>query len=168
MTNDRCPELIPPHPDALGEGRQSQCVLRAGDHGDAHDAGRDAVPESMLGTDGTLTIQVWPSYVGACEQHPLLVAFSEPDSVDYARGQIFWGAAGDDLPPELRGQIVGRALINVPPGEYTHLAYFHGPEGPCMAGEGFQLPQPMRFKTRGVFEVYPITNPHAAMAQQAP
>ncbi|SKX80094.1 Uncharacterised protein [Mycobacteroides abscessus subsp. bolletii] len=117
--------------------------------------------------DGTLAVQVWPSYVGACVMHPLVAVFCEPNSIDYQRGQIQWGPAGDDLPRELQGQIVGRARINVTPGEYTHLAYFYGPEGPCQAGQGFQLPHPVRFAESGVFEIYPITNPHAAMAAQA-
>lgn len=117
--------------------------------------------------DGTLAVQVWPSYVGTCTMHPLLAVFSEPNSLDYRRGQIQWGPAGDDLPRELQGQIVGRAVIHVPAGEYTHLAYFYGPEGPCQAGQGFQLQHPVRFAGAGMFEIYPITNPHAAMAAQA-
>ncbi|WP_457066790.1 hypothetical protein [Mycobacteroides abscessus] len=123
-------------------------------------------PTPVVG-DGTLAVQVWPSYVGACTMHPLLVAFSEPNSTDYQRGQIQWGLAGDDLPRELQGQTVGRAQIKVPAGEYTHLAYFYGPEGPCQAGQGFQLAHPVRFAGAGVFEIYPITNPHTAMAGQA-
>lgn len=125
-------------------------------------------PNTNTTADGTLSIQVWPAYVGACEMHPLLTAFSEPQHSYYKRGQIMWGPAGPDL-PELAGQIVGRAQILVPPGEYTHLAYFYGPEGPCMAGDGFQLAHPVVLDGKdAVLEVYPITNPHAAMASQAP
>lgn len=124
-------------------------------------------PQTKSGADGVLSMQVWPTYVGASQGHPLLVGFSEPDHVNYKRGQIFWETAGDDM-LELKGQIIGRAQILVPAGLYTHLAYYYGPEGPCMAGEGFQLPHPISFANDGVFEVYPITNPHAAMALQAP
>lgn len=154
MTFDRCPERLPQHPDILDN--QSQCVLRAGDHGDDHDAGRDAVLPPMLSTDGTLTLTVWPAYVGACETHPLLIAHSEPSDSHYKRGQIFWETAGDDL-PEFQGQPVGRAEIKVVKGIYTHLAYYHGPEGHCMAGEPFQLPHPLTFAEDGVLEVYPVT-----------
>lgn len=168
---DRCPDTLPSQRRPGNE--LGQCILRIG-HTGPHDGGRDhalalqqEAADYPLFADGTLAVQVWPSYVGACEQHPLLVAFCEPDSVDYQRGQIQWGPAGDDLPRELQGQIVGRAIIHVPAGEYTHLAYFYGPEGPCMAGPGFALPHPFRFAAAGVLEVYPISNPHAAMATQA-
>lgn len=153
------------HSVSVSEGR---CVLTAG-HSGPHEGGRgqDGLwgTTPMGGSDGILSVQVWPSYVGACYGHPLLSVYSEPNSVDYQRGQIFWGPAGDDL-PGLRGQTVGRGKIAVPAGEYTHLAYFYGPEGPCQAGQGFQLPHPQRFPTAGIFEVYPIVNPHAAMAAQ--
>ncbi|SKM80842.1 Uncharacterised protein [Mycobacteroides abscessus subsp. massiliense] len=157
---DRCPDVLP---------SAGQCVLRIG-HNGPHDGGRDGRRTSrrnqpMVSSDGTLAVEVWPTYVGACMGHPLLAVYSEPDDLAYQRGQIYWGPAGDDL-PELRGQTIGRAKISVPAGEYTHLAYFYGPEGPCQAGQGFQLPHPVRFTTAGTFEVYPITNPHAAMAAQ--
>jgi hypothetical protein len=66
------------------------------------------------------------------------------------RGQIHW--------EHVDGDIVGRAFIHVPAGTYTHLAYFHGPEGPAMAGN-MQLPHPIVYPITGVIEVYPITNP---------
>jgi hypothetical protein len=79
--------------------------------------------------DGTLTIAVWPAYVGACQADPGLgpVAYGEPQATQYQRGQIQWGMEKDD--------IVGRAFIHAGPGRYTHLAYFRGPEGSCMCGE---------------------------------
>ena len=101
--------------------------------------------------DGTLTIAVWPAYVGACQADPGPgpVAYGEPEATQYQRGQIQWGMEKDD--------IVGRALIHAGPGLYTHLAYFRGPEGSCMCGK-IQLPHPILFRQPGVIEVYPITN----------
>lgn len=101
--------------------------------------------------DGTLDIAVWPAYVGACQEDPGPgpVAYGEPEATRYRRGQIQWGMENDD--------IVGRAVIRAEPGVYTHLAYFRGPDGPCMCGK-VQLPHPIRFPRAGVIEVYPITN----------
>jgi hypothetical protein len=101
--------------------------------------------------DGTLRITVWPAYVGACQGDPGPgpVSYGEPQDTGYQRGQISWGMENDD--------IVGRAFIHAGPGLYTHLAYFRGPEGPCMCGK-VPLPHPISFQRSGVIEVYPITN----------
>lgn len=107
----------------------------------------------MLGAiDGTLGCIVWPSYVGACEGDPAggLIAYGEPTSPDYCRGQITWGLDGD-------GNVEGRAFIKAGKGTYTHLSYFTGPEGANMVGK-VQLPHPIQFDVPGVIEVYPIVN----------
>ena len=102
--------------------------------------------------DGTLTVAVWPAYVGACQEDPGPgpVPYGEPEDTQYQRGQIQWGMQD--------GDIVGRAVIHAGAGLYTHLAYFRGLEGPCMCGK-IQLRHPIRFPRAGVIEVYPITNP---------
>jgi len=101
--------------------------------------------------DGTLEIAIWPAYVGACQEDPGPgpIAYGEPQDSRYQRGQIQWGMEKDN--------IVGRALIHAGPGRYTHLAYFRGPEGPCMCGK-IQLPHPILFPRVGVIEIYPINN----------
>jgi hypothetical protein len=101
--------------------------------------------------DGTLTVAVWPTYVGACREDPGPgpIAYGEPEATRYQRGQIQWGME--------EGAIVGRAVIHAEAGRYTHLAYFRGPEGPCMCGK-IQLPHPILFPRAGVIEIYPITN----------
>jgi hypothetical protein len=102
-------------------------------------------------SDGTLSVVVWPAYVGVCQEDPGPgpAPYGEPRGIQYQRGQIHWGMENDD--------IVGRALIHAGPGLYTHLAYFRGPEGSCMCGK-IQLPHPIPFRRIGVIEVYPITN----------
>jgi hypothetical protein len=104
------------------------------------------------GGDGVLGVAVWPTHVGACREDPGPgpVPYGEPEGSGYRRGQIQWGLEGDE--------IVGRAVIHAGPGLYTHLAYFHGPDGPQMCGK-VQLPHPIPFRQAGVIEVYPITNP---------
>lgn len=105
--------------------------------------------------EGTLGIAIWPAYVGACieDPGPGPIAYGEPESTHYARGQINWGIEASSSSE----QIVGRALIHAPAGIYTHLAYFRGPEGPCMSGK-LQLQHPIVFPSSGVIEIYPITN----------
>ena len=100
---------------------------------------------------GTLYIAVWPTYAGACQHDPGPgpVPYGEPQDTRYRRGQIQWGMQN--------GDIIGRTVIHAGPGRYTHLAYFHGPEGPCMCGK-VQLPHPILFEHAGAIEVYPITN----------
>ena len=64
--------------------------------------------------DGTLTIAVWPAYVGACQEDPGPgpIAYGEPEATEYQRGQIQWGMENDE--------IVGRAFIHAGPGSlYT-------------------------------------------------
>ena len=103
----------------------------------------------MTTVDGTLALTVWPAYIGICVEDPGPgpVANGEP-GVDYRRGQIHWAMEN--------GEIVGHAAIHAPRGCYTHMAYFSGPEGPCMTGR-MQIAHPLRFEG-GLIDVYPITN----------
>jgi hypothetical protein len=107
--------------------------------------------------DGTLQMQVWPSHVGVCDRHPGLPPAADGEPLhddDYVRGQIHWASE------KIGGveQIVGRTFVQVPPGEYTHIAFFSGPTGLNMVGAS-QLEQPLRITESGQIEVYPITNP---------
>lgn len=62
---------------------------------------------------------VWPTHVGA-----VLADGSEPMSDHrYQRGQITWEVDG-------HGALVGRASVNVPPGEWTHVIYCYHPTAP--------------------------------------
>jgi hypothetical protein len=100
---------------------------------------------------GTLGVAVWPSYVGICVGDPGEGPHArwEPISADYKRGQITWGMENNE--------VIGRAEILAPAGQFTHLAYFSGPEGACMVGK-VQLPHPILFPTAGHIDVYPIRN----------
>lgn len=100
---------------------------------------------TLGGGEGTLSMTVWPMYVGLCAgviHEPLF-------SVDYERGQIKWVVMPN-------GEIIGSAEINVPAGEYTHLTYHYGPG----AGDGFvgqhQLHHPLRFSGATIVAVDPI------------
>ena len=109
---------------------------------------------------GKLGVAVWPAYIGFCTQDPGPgpVPYGEPSDTAYQRGQIQWGMEN--------GEIVGRAFVNAPKNRplevYTHQAFFSGPEGDCMVGKA-QLSQPIHFRSDGVIEVYPITNPDLRM-----
>lgn len=105
----------------------------------------------MTSADGTLALTVWPVYIGVCTEDPGPgpIAYGEPDAADYVRGQIAWSLEGEE--------IVGRAVIHAPVGVFTHMAYFRGPQGPCMSGK-MQLDHPIIFHRPGMIDVYPITN----------
>ena len=99
-----------------------------------------------------LSAEVWPTHVGFANGDPGRgkQASGEPVfSIDYERGQIQWTA----MPG---GEIVGRARVLVPPGEYTHMLYLHGPGSlPMMCGSR-QLPQLVVFHESGFIDVDPI------------
>ena len=98
--------------------------------------------------DGKLGATVWPAHVGAISIDGCELASHS----DYGRGQIEWGMGED-------GKIVGRALIRLPKGEFTHIAFFHAPTGPSSASPPMQLSHPIRFDRAGILEVYPISGP---------
>lgn len=94
--------------------------------------------------DGILSAVVWPTYVGT-----FTILGSEPDDVEYQRGQIFWQ-------PDQHGKIRGRSRILVPKGFYTHLAYYYHPAASLMCG--FQvIDHPFDFKVAGVIDLEDIT-----------
>jgi len=99
--------------------------------------------------DGTLSLIVWPAYVGVSTTPPTGGLHWEPSDIYYQRGQINWELEGE--------QIVGRAKIYAPAGTFTHLIYFRHPEDPQSVGS-VQLPHPITFTEAGVIDVYPITN----------
>lgn len=70
------------------------------------------------GGDGTLAFVVWPTHVGAVNpkgEEPIFQA-------DYSRGQIFWDVTD--------GVLRGRASVQVPKGEWTHVIYCNDPYNP--------------------------------------
>ena len=96
-----------------------------------------------MANEGFLGAVIWPTYVGA-----LTILGAEPDG-DYQRGQITWSTNGD-------GKVRGRARILVPKGFYTHLAYYHHPNGPLMVGHQV-IDHPFDFKVDGVIDLEEIT-----------
>lgn len=104
--------------------------------------------------EGKLGFVVWPSYVGAHTDR------GEPTDSLYQRGQITWSI--DPLDPSAK--IVGRALVWLPAGTFTHLTYHSSPEGGVPLGK-IQLDHPLVFDYSGRLEVYPITNPDLCLHQ---
>lgn len=99
---------------------------------------------------------VWPVYVGVTDGdpgEPYGPCNGEPFyNLDYQRGQILWSTMPN-------GEIVGRATILVPAGNYTHLTYHYGPgvwpSGPQLMGKR-QLDHGLRFVNKGSVTIDPI------------
>jgi hypothetical protein len=69
------------------------------------------------GNIGTFGVIVWPSYVGAVN-----VVGQEPmGDPTYHRGQISWDVMPDS------GEIIGRAVVDVPAGEWGWMIYCKHP-----------------------------------------
>jgi hypothetical protein len=119
---------------------------------------------SHLGGDGTLAMTAWPAYIGVCDARrgmPPFIVVEPIDDPNYERGQITW---------EYRdGQIVGKARIHCPPGEYTHYLYFQHPKEALVTGM-VKMPHPVRFThPTNVLDVDPIINEDLALnVPQAP
>jgi hypothetical protein len=72
-------------------------------------------------SDGILSAIVWPTHVGAVNADGI-----EPmHDHDYRRGQIRWGRT-------IPGNIIGRATVLVPAGEWTHIVYCYHPTKPVI------------------------------------
>jgi hypothetical protein len=116
-------------------------------------------PAAAFPDDGDVAIEaelacfIWPVYVGLSLGQPEPACVGEPIfNPDYQRGQITWT-------PMPNGEIVGRALIRVPAGDYTHLTYHYGPSvwpsGPQLMGFR-QLDHGLRFPQAATVEIDPI------------
>jgi len=103
--------------------------------------------------EAALGVFIWPVYVGLTTRPPATDSLARPDgepyySPFYERGQIHWQMED--------GTIVGRATIQAPAMQYTHLIYLYGPaDMPMMMGHR-QLEQPLRLATAAAIPVYPI------------
>jgi hypothetical protein len=92
---------------------------------------------------------VWPTHIGVGDTG------GEPGtSPVYERGVIHWHPDND---PEGKGRLVGRALVHVPPGTYTHYIYHHGPEGGRQTAMR-KMEHPLTFSTNATIEIWPIFN----------
>lgn len=103
------------------------------------------------GGDGVLTLIVWPTHVGVATD-----AGEPGTSPDYERGVVHWGPNADATVAPV-GDIIGRARIDVPAGEYFYWVYFHAPLGGrhCTV---VPMEHPLRMPTSGVIDLYPIAN----------
>ena len=107
-----------------------------------------------LGGDGTLTMTVWPVYIGLCNANlgtpPFIMAAEPIDDPRYQRGQITW---------EYRdGRVVGRARIHCPAGEYTHYLYYQHPTDQALTGIA-RMPHDIRLTYEtNIVDVDPIIN----------
>lgn len=109
-----------------------------------------------LGGEGSLGVFIWPVYVGLanCVSGEATDSFDgEPFyHPDYARGNIKWV-------PMPNGEIIGRAVIHVPKGSYTHLTYHYGPgvwpTGPQVMGRR-QLEFALYFPANASVTIDPI------------
>ncbi|HVQ84598.1 MAG TPA: hypothetical protein VMS84_07465 [Mycobacterium sp.] len=73
----------------------------------------------LAGGEGVLGFIVWPTHAGAVNTRGEEPMFT----VDYARGQIYWAL-------NEHGLLRGRAIINVPAGEWAWIIYCHNPLEP--------------------------------------
>lgn len=100
----------------------------------------------MPGAEAQVVFHVWPAYIGF-GTHPTELLPAD------VRGQIQWRMDGTE--------IVGEAKPWVPAGEYTHLLYFHDPDGPPCGAAPFDHPF---LAPRGDFVVVdPIRNDDPAL-----
>lgn len=102
---------------------------------------------------GTLSIVVWPTYMGVSFGDPGLgpVPEHEPfEDINYSRGQITWRTDPD-------GRVWGSAQVFAPKGIYTHFVFCHGPVREMMIGRR-QLEQPIIFDRPGIIDIEPIEN----------
>jgi hypothetical protein len=116
---------------------------------------------SFEGVRACLGARVWPVYVGATNGHPGsqegMCPLHEPYGVlHYDRGQITWERQ-PPTPDCPEGPIVGKALIYVPAGVYTHFAFCSGFQQAALMGAR-QMAHPVVFDRWGVIDLNPITD----------
>lgn len=112
-----------------------------------------------MSSDGTLTVIVWPTYVGVA--HGVNGTAAEPiDHPDYHRGQITWTPVDDAR------QVIGRGRIHCPPGTYTHFVYYQHPTQMRLVGS-IQMDHPVTFTAPvTVLDVDPIENHDLRLASR--
>lgn len=94
---------------------------------------------------GVLTLAVWPSFAGLAR-----VPDGEPiDNPYYERGQIFWT-------PQPLGDPIGKALVKVIPGVYSHALFFAGPGPEHQQMRHKQFAHPLVVRETGVVDLNPI------------
>ena len=110
-------------------------------------------------SDGKLRMVVWPSHIGvALEGATPPFSINEPHNGGYQRGQIMWEPRG-------LNDIVGRAIIPCPPGDYTHFVYFKHPTKPQACGV-VKMEHLLRVTdSLMMLEVYPIVNSDLALQE---
>jgi hypothetical protein len=103
---------------------------------------------------GKLTAIIWPVYIGAGMVGTTPpITLNEPigDPV-YERGQIMWTPVSDWR------QVIGRARIMCPPGEYNYFLYFMHPKESNIVGV-MKMDHPVRFTDPiNSLDVDPIVN----------
>lgn len=102
--------------------------------------------------EGTLAIEVWPTYVGMGSTSPTTGLADEPFDADtYQRGQIAW--------QQVNGRIEGHARVFLPKGGYDHLVYANHPTSALgVLGAPVKLPHPFIAEEDGWLDIGPITN----------
>lgn len=95
--------------------------------------------------DGILSAVVWPTYAGAIKSNGEEPIFT----TDYARGSITW---------ELNqaGQLRGRAVIDVPAGEWAWIIYCHNAHRPNFV-TAQKLAHPLVLVEPGTIALHDIT-----------
>lgn len=103
--------------------------------------------------DGTLSIAVWPAYVGLGSTSPTTGLVDEPDDdPNYARGQITWSGE----------QPTGHARVFAPAGAYDHLVYGMAPAGALAVHSVHKLPHPIVFESDQWLDVTGISQQNQA------
>jgi hypothetical protein len=127
--------------------------------------------EVNTGVHAALGAIVWPIYVGVSSCHPGAVVGAYPmgepwGHPDYERGQITW----ERQPPTLltpEGEILGRALIHVPAGIWTHYVFASGYQQAALM-DATQMEFPTVLTQATVIDLRPIRGPAPAPAIMLP
>lgn len=116
--------------------------------------------DSGLGNEITLRGIIWPTYIGlALEGTTPPFSINEPHNGGYQRGQIIWTPVPDER------QVIGRARIMCPAGDYTHFVYFRHPTRPQACGV-VKMAHPVRFtEPINAVDVDPIVNSDLVLSQ---
>jgi hypothetical protein len=117
---------------------------------------------TLGGVKTTLQAILWPVYVGVSHGHPGGVTgacpMNEPwGHPDYERGQITW----ERQPPTLlfpEGEILGRALIRVPAGIWTHWVFCSGFQQAALM-DCTQMDFPTALQQATIVDLRPIKGP---------
>jgi hypothetical protein len=122
----------------------------------------EPIGQVNTGVRASLGAIVWPVYVGVSNCHPGAIVGACPIGEpwghrDYERGQITWERQAPTLlTPE--GEILGRAMIRVPAGIWTHYVFCSGFQQAALM-DATQMDFPTALQQATVIDLRPIHGP---------